>query len=65
MTQFQVADMSCGHCVGAITRAIQARDARAQISADLAAHSVSIESRLSAEELARLIRDAGFTPEPR
>lgn len=64
MTQFLVADMSCGHCVGAITKAIQAADAGARVSPDLASHKLSVESRLSAAVLAELIREAGYTPQP-
>ena len=64
MTQVLVADMSCGHCVGAITKAIQAADAGARVTPDLASHKVAVESKLSATVLAELIRAAGYSPQP-
>ncbi|MFX6036156.1 heavy-metal-associated domain-containing protein, partial [Acinetobacter baumannii] len=42
--QFQVEGMSCGHCVGAITRAVQQVDPNARVAADIAAQAVSVES---------------------
>jgi copper chaperone len=63
MISFEVNDMSCGHCVGAITRAIQTIDSNAKVAIDLATHRVQIESG-SADAAAcdAAIREAGFTP---
>ena len=63
MISFEVADMSCGHCVGSITKAVSAVDPGAKLTADLASHRVHIEpGAASAAELGSAIRDAGFTP---
>ncbi len=63
MISFEVQDMTCGHCVGAITRAVQAADAQAQVRVDLAAHRVDIEpGRADAARLAEVIRESGYTP---
>ena len=63
MIAFEVQDMSCGHCVGAITRALKAADEGAQVEIDLAAHRVRVEpAAASAEALAEAIREAGYTP---
>lgn len=60
---FHVPDMSCQHCVQAITRAVQAADAQAQVSTDLAQHHVTISgSQLDAAALQALIAQAGYTP---
>lgn len=60
---FHVPDMSCQHCVQSITRAIQAQDASAQVSTDLAQHHVTVSSnQLDAAALQALIAQAGYTP---
>lgn len=60
---FHVPDMSCQHCVQSITRAIQAKDASAQVSIDLAQHHVTVSSsQLDAAALLALITEAGYTP---
>jgi copper chaperone len=65
MIAFTVNDMTCGHCVGTITRAIAAVDEGAKVTVDLAAHRVAIEPRAaSAEALGEAIADAGYTPVP-
>jgi copper chaperone len=63
MISFQVNDMTCGHCVGAITQAIQKLDAGATVHIDLATHRVDIESGPAhAGTLRNAIEDAGYTP---
>jgi copper chaperone len=63
MISFQVNDMSCGHCVGAITQALKAADAAASLRFDLAAHRVDIQAgEAGAAEFDRAIRRAGYTP---
>jgi copper chaperone len=63
---FEVNDMSCGHCVSSITKAVQALDPGAQVQVDLGAHRVHIQSLdLAAqrvEALRAVIEEAGFTP---
>ncbi len=63
MIAFEVQDMSCGHCVAAITRAIQAVDENARVEVDLPRHRVSIVSGCAdAAMLAAAIEEAGYTP---
>lgn len=63
MISFEVMDMTCGHCVASITRAVQALDAQARVQVDLAAHRVDIEGvSADAAMLKAAISDAGFTP---
>ena len=65
MIQFEVQDMSCGHCVGAITQAVQAVDAEARVQVDLPSHRVRIVPTFAdADRLAEAIREAGYTPVP-
>ena len=63
MISFQVIDMSCGHCVSTITKAIRAVDQGAGIDVDLSSHRVQIEpDQADAHALAEAIREAGYTP---
>ncbi|WP_439887465.1 heavy-metal-associated domain-containing protein [Pseudomonas sp. MBLB4123] len=61
MQVFKVQGMSCGHCVRAITQAVQARDPAAEVQVDLQAAEVRVTSRLSNEELLEAIFDEGYT----
>ena len=60
MQVFNVQGMSCGHCVRAITQALQARDPAASVRVDLAAQEVGVESALSADEVISLISEEGY-----
>lgn len=62
MIEFQVNDMTCGHCVNAITHAIQAVDAAAKVDIDLPAHRVRVDSSSNTEALRAAIVEAGYTP---
>jgi len=57
--------MTCGHCVGTVTKAVQDVDRAARIRIDLDSHRVEIEPSpaASTERLVEAIRDAGYTPE--
>lgn len=65
MIAFEVNDMTCGHCVSTITKALKAADRDAKVQIDLATHRVQVEPMSAdAEELAAAIKDAGYTPVP-
>jgi copper chaperone len=61
MQVFNVEGMSCGHCVKAITQAVQARDPAASVRVDLAAREVGVESALSADQVIALISEEGYS----
>ena len=63
MIAFHVDDMTCGHCVSTITKALKGADRDATVQIDLASHRVQVEpATAGAEELADAIREAGYTP---
>jgi copper chaperone len=65
MISFQANDMTCGHCVSAITLALQGVDTGATVQIDLATHSVHIEpGDADAAQLRDAIQVAGCTPVP-
>ncbi|PMU08936.1 copper chaperone [Pseudomonas frederiksbergensis] len=60
MQVFNVQGMSCGHCVKAITQALQAKDPAASVRVDLAAKEVGVESALSADQVIAVITEEGY-----
>ncbi|MCU6500271.1 cation transporter [Rugamonas sp. A1-17] len=60
MYQLQVENMSCGHCVGAVTKAVQAVDTAAKVEIDLASKTVRIDSATPLAPLKSAIADAGY-----
>ncbi|RON62196.1 heavy-metal-associated domain-containing protein [Pseudomonas fluorescens] len=60
MQVFNVQGMSCGHCVKAVTQAVQAKDPTASVRVDLAAKEVGVESALSADQVIAIISEEGY-----
>ncbi|WP_432379777.1 heavy-metal-associated domain-containing protein [Duganella sp. P38] len=60
MYELQVENMTCGHCVRAVTQAVQEVDAAAQVEVDLASKSVKINSATPLAPLKSAIADAGY-----
>lgn len=60
MQVFNVQGMTCGHCVKAVTRAVQEQDAEARIEVDLAGKQVKVQSALAAEAILAAIREEGY-----
>ena len=65
MIAFQVDDMTCGHCVSTVTKAVKSVDKDAAVTIDLASHRVEIRpANSNAQELSDAIKEAGYTPVP-
>jgi copper chaperone len=60
MQLFNVQGMSCGHCVKAITQALQAKDPAASVRVDLAAKEVGVESALTSDQVIAAITEEGY-----
>ncbi|MDH4189124.1 MAG: heavy-metal-associated domain-containing protein [Betaproteobacteria bacterium] len=60
MIELKVNDMTCGHCVKTITKAVTALDPAAKVEADIEAKRVRIESTHSASELTQALGAAGY-----
>lgn len=60
MQVFKAQGMSCGHCVRAITQALQALDAAARVEVDLSSSEVHVDSVLSAEEVLAALGEEGY-----
>lgn len=62
--QFILPDMSCGHCVAAITEAVQQADPAATLAIDREAKSAQVDSQLPREALVAALTEAGYPPAP-
>ncbi|MCR6673407.1 heavy-metal-associated domain-containing protein [Devosia ginsengisoli] len=60
-TILTVNDMTCGHCVGTVRKALEDALPGARISVDLDTHKVEFTGDRATGEAA--IREAGYTPE--
>ena len=63
MLRYQVPDMSCGHCVQAVTQAVTGVDPNAEVAADLDTKSVKVVSTAQDELILQALRDAGYPAE--
>lgn len=58
--EFTLPDMSCGHCVKAVTAAVARVEPAAKVEIDLPAHRVRIEAAGPREAFARALADEGY-----
>ncbi len=59
--KFKVQGMTCGHCVKAVTHAVQLLDNAAAVSVELDSGKVVINSAVPRERLVEAIREEGYT----
>jgi copper chaperone len=57
---FQVQGMSCGHCVKAVTQAVQALDPQAVVQVDLPNGKVQVQSQQDRKAIAQAIEEEGY-----
>ena len=62
MIEFDIPAMSCGHCVRAVTEAVQAVDPKAQVQVDLARKHVQVRTEAPRPALVAALTDAGYAP---
>ena len=60
MIEFDVQDMSCGHCVSVVTKALKTVDPQARVEVDLPGHKVRVESTDDRQTRAEALAEAGY-----
>ena len=63
MLELTINAMSCGHCVSAVTQAIQQVDPAAKVVIDLPTHQVEVESAASRDRIVASLAEAGYAPD--
>lgn len=58
--EFDIPDMSCGHCASAITQALKQLDASASISIDLPAKKITVQTTENRQTVAAALTEAGY-----
>jgi copper chaperone len=62
MNQFKLPDMSCNHCVKAVTQALTTADPACRVDIDLPGQTVTVQGTAAREQLAQALADAGYPP---
>jgi Cu+-exporting ATPase len=60
MYELTVEDMTCKHCVGRVTKAVQEVDQQAKVEIDLPTGKVKIDSQADLDRIAQAIDAAGY-----
>jgi copper chaperone len=63
MLKLKVPEMSCGHCAGAIEKAVKSVDSTARVVVDLGASTVAVETGADENAVREVIRLAGYDNE--
>ena len=58
---YKVGGMTCDGCVRAVTRALQRRDPKSEVTVELATGKVSVAGELPHAEVQRAVEEAGFS----
>lgn len=62
MLEFNLPDMSCGHCASTITQTVKRVDPDAKVEVDLSSKKVKIESTGDRGSIAEALTEAGYPP---
>ncbi len=63
MIELKVPDMTCGHCVSTITKAVKELDATARVEVSLPDHLVRVDGKATQQDVLHCITEAGYTPQ--
>ena len=63
MLKLNVPDMTCGHCVGTVTKAVKSVDSSAAVTVDLPSKIVTIETTADAASISQAVENAGYANE--
>ena len=60
MLELKVDNITCGHCVAAVTKALKAVDPEARVNVDLPTKRVQVDSAKPVAALTRALDEAGY-----
>ena len=62
MLELTLPTMTCGHCVGVVTKAIKQADPKAVVEIDLGTHRVRVETTEDRARIESAVTEAGYAP---
>ncbi|KRC26309.1 MULTISPECIES: heavy-metal-associated domain-containing protein [unclassified Acidovorax] len=62
MHEFQLPDMTCGHCAGMVSQTLQMTDPGCKIQVDMPKRTVTVQSTEDRQTLAEALTEAGYPP---
>ena len=62
MHEFQLPDMTCGHCAGMVSQTLQMTDLESKVQVDMAKRTVTVQSTEDRATLAEALTEAGYPP---
>lgn len=60
MLKLNVPDMTCSHCAGTVTKAVESVDSGAAVTIDLPSKTVSIETAADLAKISKALEAAGY-----
>lgn len=58
--EFDIPDMTCGHCAGTVTKAIKSVDPTAVPNVDLSARKATVETKADPNTIGAALDEAGY-----
>ncbi len=62
MIEFQLPDMTCGHCASRVAQALKLTDPACRVSVDVGTRTVRVQSTEDRQTLAEALAEAGYAP---
>jgi copper chaperone len=62
MIQLNIPQMSCGHCVKAVTEAVKEVDPQAKVDVDLVTKKVTVQTQADRQKIVDSLAEAGYQP---
>lgn len=62
MHEFQLPNMTCGHCAGMVNQTLQMADPDCKVQVDMSKRLVTVQSAEDRQTLAEALTEAGYPP---
>ena len=62
MHEFQLPDMTCGHCAGMVNQTLQMVDPGCKVQVDISQRLVTVQSAEDRQTLSEALTEAGYPP---
>ena len=63
MIEWKIPTMTCGHCVGVVTKTVRTEDPDAQVQIDLPSQTVRVQTDTDPARIAKALAEEGYAPQ--